>query len=133
MVLTYQLRDMAGRALYHGATRPRYDEAARQWITATCTAMAQHENLYVVVEMPAQAAPTENRTLTHVQYMGRFSAGELEALYGAAAHNIAVHVWLKKFELADNIWLDDPMTVQGLNDMEASGLLEPGRAAEIAA
>lgn len=127
----YELRDMRGHALYHGAVRPAYVATSQQWVTPDCVVNAPISNLYCIVELPDPAAPDPARILTHIQYMNRFTDAELEGLYGAAQTVVAMQVWLKKFELADDIDLDDPLTIKGLNDMEAAGMIGPGRAAEI--
>lgn len=71
------------------------------------------------------------RTLTGLQYMSRFTQEELEKIYGLADVNLAVRVWVKMFERADVVDLDDARTVTGLQRLEAAGILGKGRAAEI--
>lgn len=78
---------------------------------------------------PPPAPPV--RTLTHLQYMNRFTDAELEAIYTAAKTVVRVEVWLAKFNAAGPVDLDDPQTGKGLRDLEAANLLAPGRAAEI--
>jgi hypothetical protein len=80
---------------------------------------------------PPDPAPTPVRTLTKLQYMNRFTDGELASIYTAAKSNVAVEIWLEKFKLASEVNLDDASTVAGLQAMEAVGLLASGRAAEI--
>lgn len=82
---------------------------------------------------PTDPAPTPVRTLTKLQYMNRFTDGELANIYTAAKSNVAVEIWLEKFKLASEVNLDDTATVAGLQAMEAAGLLAAGRAAEILA
>lgn len=71
------------------------------------------------------------RSLTGLQYMTRFTQDELETIYGLADVNLAVRVWVKMFERADVVDLDDARTVTGLQRLEAAGILAAGRAAEI--
>lgn len=71
------------------------------------------------------------RTLTGLQYMSRFTQAELETIYGLSDTNLAVRVWVKMFERADVVDLDDARTVTGLQRLEAAGILGKGRAAEI--
>jgi len=80
---------------------------------------------------PAQPGPAPIRTLTHLQYMNRFTDEELEAIYTAAKTVVKVEVWLAKFNAAGPVDLDDQETIKGLQAMEAAGLLATGRAAEI--
>lgn len=87
----------------------------------------------------APEPPAPVRRLTKLEYMNRFTDGELAAIYGAAKVSPAVEVWLKKFEMATPdgagkaIDLDDPRTIAGLQALEAATLLGAGRAAEILA
>ena len=73
------------------------------------------------------------KILTKVQYMNRFTDKELADIYGAAKVIVQVEIWLEKFKLAAEINLDDPVTIGGLQAMEAAGLLAAGRAAEVLA
>lgn len=76
-------------------------------------------------------AGVAERTLTGLQYMTRFTQAELETIYGLSDTNLAVRVWVKMFERADVVDLDDARTVTGLQQLEAAGILATGRAAEI--
>lgn len=129
----YQLRDMLAHVLYDGGTLPYYDPVALQWVTPDRVVAAPAPERFCVVSMPDLPPQSTGRMLTHVQYMGKFTPAELAAIYGAAQTNAGVQVWLKRFELAEGISLDDPITIQGLHDMEMFGLLAAGRAAEITA
>lgn len=97
---------------------------------------AHHAADYEAVPEPEAATPTVRR-MSKLDYMNRFEDAELGAIYSAAKVNVAVEVWLAKFNAATPdadgtcIDLDDPRTVAGLQGMEAAGLLAPGRAAEI--
>jgi hypothetical protein len=73
------------------------------------------------------------RTLTKLEYMNRFTDAELAGIYTAAKSVIQIEVWLDKFKLAEEINLDDPATIAGVQALEAAGLLPAGRAAEILA
>ena len=78
-----------------------------------------------------EAGVAAARTLTGLQYMTRFTQAELETIYGLADVNLSVRVWVKMFERADVVDLDDARTVTGLQRLEAAGILAAGRAAEI--
>lgn len=78
-----------------------------------------------------EAGVAAARTLTGLQYMTRFTQAELETIYGLADVNLSVRVWVKMFERADVVDLDDARTVTGLQQLEAAGILATGRAAEI--
>jgi hypothetical protein len=93
---------------------------------------ATHYPFYRLVEEPIATAPSV-RTLTKLEYMNRFTDAELAAIYTAAKSNVQVEVWLDKFKLAEEINLDDPSTISGVQALEAAGLLSTGRSAEILA
>lgn len=81
---------------------------------------------------PIVATPSV-RTLTKLEYMNRFTDTELAGIYTAAKSVIQIEVWLDKFKLAGEINLDDPVTIAGVQALEAAGLLTAGRSAEILA
>jgi hypothetical protein len=81
----------------------------------------------------SQATVQQNRTLTKLEYMSRFTDAELVGIYTTAKTNVAVEIWLEKFKLASEINLDDQATVAGLQAMESGGLLTAGRSAVILA
>lgn len=85
---------------------------------------------YAAVEVEPTPEVTP-RILTKLAYINRFTDEELVGIYSAAKVSVPVEVWLKKFELAEEINLDDERTIAGLHAMEASGLLAAGRANEI--
>ena len=62
-----------------------------------------------------------------------FLSSEQLAIYTAKASNVQIQVWLDDVASAgDNIDMTDPKMVNGLNSLEAAGLIGPGRAAVIA-
>lgn len=92
-------------------------------------------DLKFVTEGPVQP----KRRLTKLEYMNRFTDLELAAIYTAAKSIVAVEVWLAKFNATTPdpdgtaVDLSDPRTIAGVQALEAAGLLEAGRAAEILA
>jgi hypothetical protein len=94
---------------------------------------AAHYPFYrLAADQPIAFAPSV-RTLTKLEYMNRFTDVELAAIYTAAKSNVQVEVWLDKFKLAEEINLDDPSTIAGVQALEAAGLLAKGRSTEILA
>jgi hypothetical protein len=93
---------------------------------------AEHYPFYRLVEESIVTIPSV-RILTKLAYMNRFTDSELAAIYTAAKSNVQVEVWLDKFKLAEEINLDDPSTIAGLQALESAGLLATGRSAEILA
>lgn len=61
----------------------------------------------------------------------RFTAVERKRIRAQAARNEDVQDWLELFNAAQDIRLDDPDTMAGVQSLEAAGLLQSGRAAEI--
>ncbi|MBS7792161.1 hypothetical protein KTR66_19335 [Roseococcus sp. SDR] len=78
-------------------------------------------------------APPQLRVLTVLQFRDRLTAEEELAITQAGMSSPAVRVWLDRLAAAQEIDLDDPRTAAGLQQMEAAGLLEAGRSAEILA
>jgi hypothetical protein len=71
------------------------------------------------------------RVLTVLQFRDRLTAEEELGITAAGMTSPAVRVWLDRLAAAQEINLDDPRTVAGLQQMEAAGLLAPGRGTEI--
>lgn len=81
----------------------------------------------------SQSTAQQNRTLTKLEYMSRFTDAELAGIYSTAKTNVSVEIWLEKFKLASEVNLDDPAVIAGLQAMESGGLLAIGRCAVILA
>ncbi len=73
----------------------------------------------------------KDRILTKLEYMNRFTDNELATIYTVAKQNVAVEIWLEKFKLSSEVYLDDPRTVAGVQALEYYGLIGQGRAQEI--
>lgn len=69
--------------------------------------------------------------LSRIEFMDRFTDPEMVAIYTAAASQPMVNVWVKKLEATAEISLTSHRTIDGLNALEAAGLIAEGRAAEI--
>jgi hypothetical protein len=94
---------------------------------------AAHYPFYrLAADQPSMSTPSV-RTLTKLAYMNRFTDAELAGIYTAAKSVIQIEVWLDKFKLAEEINLDDPSTIAGVQALEAAGLLAQGRSTEILA
>jgi len=85
-----------------------------------------------IADLGLSAAP-QSRTLSKVGYMSRFTDVELAAIYTAAKSVVQIEVWLEKFKAAEFVDLDDPLVLEGLQILEAIGLIGSGRADEIVA
>jgi hypothetical protein len=84
----------------------------------------------VSVSTDPPGAP-KSRILTRLAFMRRFTDIELATIYTAEEQSVVLEVWLDKFRLAEEISLDDPEIVGGVNALEQMGLLKEGRAKEI--
>lgn len=74
---------------------------------------------------------TGQRILTKRQFLGRVTPEEYGNIKAAALVNAQVDYFWQMFTISDEIDLDFPDTVYGLNMLEQAGLLGSGRAAEI--
>lgn len=89
-----------------------------------------------VVEPPIMVAPAETvvasrRVVSRSTMLARFTDAELAMILSAAAQNVAVAVWVKRFDTAADIDLDDALVVMGVQALEVFGILASGRAGEI--
>lgn len=73
----------------------------------------------------------EIKEITKYQYINLFTDNELVTIYTAAKSLVQLEIWLEKFRVAEIIDLKDPKTIEGLQALEAAGLLAVGRAQEI--
>ena len=73
------------------------------------------------------------RMISRFAFRSRFTLAEKTAIYTAAEQNKMIQAFLDDIQAADDIDLDLPDTVAGVEALEAGGLLAPGRAAEILA
>lgn len=85
----------------------------------------------LVEEPPEYIPPAPAPSITKLEYMGRFTDSELISIYTAAKSNVAIEVWLEKFKLAAEIYLQDQRTIDGLNALAAAGILTSERVSVI--
>ena len=85
----------------------------------------------MVLEPPVFVLPPMGRVLTRSDFLKRITDAELAGILAAAKLSVPVEVWVKRFDVAEEVDLDDPLTVGGLYALEAGGLIAPGRAGEI--
>ena len=77
--------------------------------------------------------PPTSRVLTVLQFRDRLTPAEEISITEAGMTNSAVRVWLDRLAAAQEVNLDDPRVIAGLETMTAAGLLASGRAEEIIA
>lgn len=92
---------------------------------------AELESQYTWVAETCSFELLPKRVITKLAYMNRFTDAELATIYTLSKTNVAIEIWLEKFKLADEISLEDPRTISGVQALEAYGLIGSGRAAEI--
>lgn len=77
-----------------------------------------------------EASPPQ-KVITKLQFLNRFTNEELAAVYTAAKTNVLIEVFMDKLKLAQEVNLDDPQTVGGLQALAAARLLSEARAQEV--
>jgi len=95
-------------------------------VNGTARLLADNE----VVEFPEPEIPREIQ-LTKLQFLRRFTTAERIAI--RASTNPVIVDFMQLLDLAQDVRLDDPDTIQGVNYLEGLNLLAAGRAAEILA
>jgi hypothetical protein len=115
----------AALAGYHVAASFRAIAPPSDWAPHVITPPAR-------MPMPGPTA-IGPRILTVLQFRDRLTEAEEIAITAAGMASPAVRVWLDRLSGAQEVNLDDPRTVAGLNSMAEAGLLAPGRVVEILA
>lgn len=75
--------------------------------------------------------PTKPKPLTPLEFLRRFTLLEVAGIIEASKTNSIIAAVEKYFNAADEVFLDDPLTVQGVTTYKDLGLLTPERAAQI--
>lgn len=78
----------------------------------------------IAVEAPTVPEP---KVLTALAFLESFLPDERIAIRAAARGNAGLEDWLDMLRVAQEISLDDPRTVSGVNAMVNAGLLTPRR------
>lgn len=81
---------------------------------------------------PAPVAPTP-MPWTKKEFLLKFTPEEYAAIIAATKTNAVLDYYWQIFMMADNVVKTDPVTIGGVQALEANGLLAAGRAAEILA
>lgn len=74
-----------------------------------------------------------SRNVSKREFIKRFDVAEYAAIKAAATQNATLDFYWQQFMLAENIDLDNPDTIAGVQMLEGAGLIASGRAAEILA
>ena len=81
------------------------------------------------VEFPSPLEPPRELQITKLQFLRLFTAPERIAI--RASSDTVIVDFLQLLDLAQDVRLDDPDTIQGMYYLESEGLIAAGRAAEI--
>jgi len=84
------------------------------------------------VERPLLDKTIKN-SLTKFQFMSRFTVEERVAITTASTQSPALADWVALFKLTEEMNLNDPQTIAGVQMLEAGGIIGVGRANEILA
>lgn len=71
--------------------------------------------------------------ITKLAFLNRFTPEERITIRTAAQQSPAIHDYLAMLDAAQDVDLTDPRTIGGVEALEASSLIGPGRGAEILA
>ena len=121
-----QLADVATVLAEREAVR-RSSDAAEADVVALTDVAAVRAYTWAPDAVPVPAP----RLLTHETFIKRFTPTEWEAMTAAARANAAMDAWMRRFQLATFVNLDDPATAAGVQALEMAGILNTGRAAEV--
>lgn len=72
-------------------------------------------------------------TLAKYDFISRFTPTERAGILAAAKLSPTIEVYLFDLQMAPTVQLDSQQTVDGVNALQAAGLIGPGRAAQILA
>lgn len=92
---------------------------------------ATHTHLPTTETVEAVQPIIVERKISKLEYMELFTDSEMASIFAAAKTSPLVEIWLEKFRLSEFIDLADPRNADGLQAIEAAGILGQGRAAEI--
>ena len=75
--------------------------------------------------------PFVKSILTPLEFLNRFTNDEVKTIMALAKTDPDVELWWLKYNKAQDLDLNDPQTIEGVNMLETATILAPGRAAEI--
>ena len=132
-----QERDRLGVALLESET-PRailsYREAVRRASNRAETELNKLRAVNTVNDFTWQVEPTDypnNKSLTHLEFLRRFTSDERIAITQAGLSNTAIADYIKMLDVAKSINTTDSDVAAGVQSLEAAGVIGVGRAAEI--
>jgi len=104
---------------------------------ATISYRENLRNYPQTVDFPNGVRPILDKTiknsLTKFQFMSRFTVAERVAITTASIQSAALSDWVALFKLTEEMNLNDPQTIAGVQMLEAGGIIGVGRTVEILA
>jgi hypothetical protein len=81
--------------------------------------------------LPPVVIPVLPNIITKLAMIDRFTEAEYEGVLTAAKTDVQVQGWLDRFNVSNQINLDDSRTINGINLLVSKNLLTQGRGSEI--
>lgn len=132
-----QERDALGMALLESETPKAilsYREAVRRASNRAETELNKLSAVNTVNDFTWQVEPSDypnNKSLTHLEFLRRFTSDERIAITQAGLSNTAIADYIKMLDVAKFISTTDSDVAAGVQALEAAGVIDVGRAAEI--
>ena len=130
-------RDSLGMTLLESETPKAilsYREAVRRASNRAETELSLLDNVTDINCFTWQVEPTDypsNKSLTHLEFLRRFTSDERIAITQAGLSNTAIADYIKMLDVAKFINTTDSDVATGVQALEAAGVIDAGRAAEI--
>lgn len=86
---------------------------------------------YNVIQREVPIPRPVKSVLTPLEFLNRFTTEEIKTILALSKTDADVEVWWLKYNKARDLDLNNQQTVEGVNMLEAAGLIAPGRAEEI--
>lgn len=109
---------------------PQYDEFIDNDVAKLGMGWMKIDGVWQAPIVPTPE-PVLKSVLTPLEFLNRFTNDEAKTILGLSKTNPDVELWWLKYNKAQDIDLDDPQTIEGVNMLETATILAPGRAAEI--
>lgn len=130
-------RDSLGMALLESETPKAilsYREAVRRASNRAETELNKLRAVNTINAYTWQVEPSDypsNKSLTHLEFLRRFTLDERIAITQAGLSNTAIADYIKMLDVAKFINTTDSDVAAGVQALEAAGAIDVGRAAEI--
>ena len=85
----------------------------------------------IPIPTPPTPEPVLISILTPLEFLNRFTDAEAKTIISLSKTDPDVELWWLKYNKAQDIDLNDPQTINGVQTLELIGVLSPGRTIEI--